>query len=149
MNGEHNAMQVRMQDGMQQSQRNWTNQLAQVSSTTEAELLLLPVSVGNKLTTAMIDSGATHNFIAKNMLDILRSAAAGAISWQHAAELLRVALADNSVVLSTKIAVIPLSFGDQMRHEVEFLVVPSLNHPLILGLQWLRCTNPVIDWRTM
>ena len=32
---------------------------------------------------------------------------------------------------------------------IDFLVVPRLNHPLILGLQWLRDHNPRINWTTM
>ena len=55
---------------------------------------------------AMVDSGTTHNFISNNLLDIIKSALHGCIKWQHGSEPLHVSLADNSVVLLTKIAVL-------------------------------------------
>ena len=83
----------------------------------------------------MIDSGAIHNFISNNMLDIIKSALHDCVKWRHASELLRVSLADNSVVLLTKIAVLSVQIGEHVRQDIEFYVVPRLNHPLILGLQ--------------
>ena len=62
----------------------------------------------------MIDSGATHNFISNNMLDIIKSASHDCIKWRHASEPLWVSLADNSVVLSTKIAVLLVQIGEHV-----------------------------------
>ena len=76
----------------------------------------------------------------------INSALHDCVKWQHASETLRVSLADKSVVLSTKIAVLSVQIGEHVRQEIEFHVVPRLNHPLILGLQWLRIANPTIDW---
>ena len=123
--------------------------IANVTKHTSNELLLLPLSVGSQKTTAMVDSGATHNFISDNMLDIIKSASHDCVKWRHASEPLRVSLADNSVVLSTKIAVLSVQIGEHVRQNIEFHVVPRLNHPLILGLQWLRIANPTIDWSTL
>ena len=44
------------------------------------------------------------------------------------------------------IAVLVVQIGEQVQQDIEFHVVPHLNHPLILGLQWLRIANPTIDW---
>ena len=111
-----------------------------------AELLLLPLSVGSQKTTAMVDSGATHNFISNNMLDIIKSASHDCVKQRHASEPLQVSLGDDSVVLSTKIVVLSVQIGEHVRQDIEFHVIPRLNHPLILGLQWLRIANPTIDW---
>ena len=117
--------------------------------TADAELLLLPLSIGTQKNTAMIDSGATHNFLSTTMVDILKSTVPECILWRYSAEPLRVSLADNTVVLSTKLASVKITFDGSDTQEIEFRVVPRLNHPLILGLQWLRQTNPVINWTAL
>ena len=119
--------------------------IANMTKHTSNELLLLPLSVGSQKTSAMVDSGATHNFISNNMLDIIKSALHDCVKWQHASEPLRVSLANNSVVLSTKIAVLSVQIGEHVQQDIEFNVIPHLNHPLILGLQWLHIANPTID----
>ena len=80
------------------------------------------------------------------MLDIVKSTLHHCVKWQHASRTLWVSLADNSVVLLTKIAVLLVQIGEHVRQDVEFHVVPHLNHPLILGVQWLHIVNSTIDW---
>ena len=120
--------------------------IANVTKHTSNELLLLPLSVGSQKTTAIVDSGATHNFISNNMLDIIKSALHDCVKWWHASEPLRVSLADNSVVLLTKIAALLVQIGEHVQQDIEFHVMPRLNHPLTLGLQWLCIANPTKDW---
>ena len=93
----------------------------------------------------MVDSGATHNFISNNMLDIIKSTSYDYVKWRHASEPLWVSLADNSVVLSTNIVVLSVQIGEDVRQDIRFHVIPWLNHPLILGLQWLCIAIPTID----
>ena len=88
--------------------------IANMTKHTSNELLLLPLSIGSQKTTAMVDSGATHNFISNNMLDIIKSASHDCVKWQHASEPLRVSLADNSVVLLMKIAVLSVQIGEHV-----------------------------------
>lgn len=97
----------------------------------------------------MVDSGATHNFLSTTMVDILTRAAPECVVWRYTAEPLRVSLADDTVVLSTKIATVKTTFDGCDTQAIEFRVVPRLNHPIILGLQWLRCTNPTINWAAL
>ena len=89
--------------------------IANVTKHTSNELLLLPLSVGSQKTTAMVDLGATHNFISNNMLDIIKSASHDCVKWRHASEPLRVSLADNSVVLLMKIVVHSVQIGEHMQ----------------------------------
>ena len=124
----------------------WMKSIVNVTKHTSNELLLLPLSVRSQKTTAMVDSGTTHNFISNNILDIIKSASYDCIKWRHTSEPLQVSLANNSVVLSTKIAVLSVQIGEHVQQDIELHVVPRLNHPLILGLQWLRIANPTIDW---
>ena len=127
----------------------WMKSIANVTKHTSNKLLLLPLSVRSQKTSAMVDSGATHDFIFNNMLDIIKSASHDCVKWRHASEPLWVSLADNFVVLSTKIVVLLVQIGNHIRRDIEFHIVPWLNHPLILGLQWIRIANPTIDWNTL
>ena len=127
----------------------WMKSIANVTKHTSNELLLLPLSVRSQKTSALVDSGATHYFFSNNMLDIIKSALHDCVKWRHASEPLRVSLADNSVVLSMKIVVLSVQIGEHVQHDIEFHAAPRLNHPLILGLQWLRIANPTIDWSTI
>ena len=92
----------------------WMKSIANVTKHTSNQLLLLPLSVGSQKTSAMVDLGATDNYISKNMLDIIKSALHDCIKWRHASEPLWVSLADNSVVLSTKIAVLLVQIGEHV-----------------------------------
>ena len=105
--------------------------------------------MGTKSLTAMVDSGATHNSISTTILDILKATAPAEVHWRHMSEPLRVSLADRTVVLSTKLATIKVMLDNGIVQPIDFRVVPRLNHPLILGLQWLRDHNPRINWTTM
>ena len=89
----------------------WMKSIANMTKHTSNKLLLLPLSVGSQKTSAMVDLGATHNFISNNMLGIIKSALHDCVKWQHGSEPLWVSLADNTVVLSTKIAVLSVLIG--------------------------------------
>ena len=46
---------------------------------------------------------------------------------------------------------VPLSVcadrGIALHTVVCYRVLPSLNHDVVLGIDWLRASNPVIDWQ--
>ena len=94
----------------------------------------------------MVDLGAAHNFLSNSILEVIKSALHDCVKWRHASEYLWISLANNFVVLSTKIVVLLVQIGEYLRQDIEFHVIPWLNHPLILGLQWLGIANPTIDW---
>ena len=56
------------------------------------------------------------------------------ISWWYLAETLGVSLVDNTVVILMKLANVKTAFDGSNEQEIEFRVVPRLNHPLLLGL---------------
>ena len=109
--------------------------LAYASNASNAvDLLLLPVTIGHKQSSAMVDSGAPYNFISTKMLTMLKFTVPDAVMWRYSSKPLRVLLADQTLVLSTKTATLKLQFDDGSMHCIEFCTVPRLNHPLILGL---------------
>ena len=58
------------------------------------------------------------------MLEIVKAAALNCVQWRHASKPLWVSLADNTVMLSTKLATISLQFAEDFNQTVEFNVVP-------------------------
>ena len=92
--------------------------IANITKNTSNKLLLMPLSVLNHKTLAMVDSCTTHNFISHNMLDVIKFALQDCIKWRHASEPLRVSLPDNSVVLPTKIALLTVQFSEYIRQDI-------------------------------
>ena len=64
---------------------------------------------------------------------------------------MEVTLADGSQVEASTTCLVPLvvcSARSQALHcVVECRVLPRLNHDVVLGVDWLQATNPVIDWQ--
>ena len=62
-----------------------------------------------------------------------------------------VTLADGSTATATSTSIVPLVLcsisGQAMFVAVECRVLPKLNHDVVLGVDWLQDTNPVIDWQ--
>ena len=113
----------------------WTCKLVYASNASNAaDLLLLPVMIGDRQSLAMVHNGASHNFISTTMLTILKSTVPDAVSWQYSSKPLRVLFVNRTVVLSMKIASLKLQFDDGCVHCIEFCAVPRLNHPLVLHL---------------
>ena len=115
--------------------RDWTCKVAYASNaSTAADLLLLPVAIDHKQSSAMVDSDASHNLISTTMLYVLKSTVPDVVVWRYSSEPLQVLLAHRTFVLSTKIVSLKLQFDDGYVHCIESHTVPRHNHPLILGL---------------
>ena len=61
-----------------------------------------------------------------------------------------VTLANGSQVSALYMCLIPLvvcaQCGRALHCMVKCHVPPDLNHNVVLGIDWLQATNPVIDW---
>ena len=99
----------------------------------------------------MVDSATTHYFISTVQLqqiehENLHHGMTGLLHWGWQA--LTIVLADNSKVHAAKKVTLALQLGANAPCALDLFVVPRLNHPMILGMSWLRRSNPLIDWRT-
>ncbi len=112
-------------------------------------LLELDCVIGQQKKHALIDSGATHSFASKQLINFLSSSQ---VTEVHAQQL-DVSLADGSVVpsdLAIKLDLIfPTAAFDDYEQSHEFRVVPQLNHDVILGMDWLKKYQPDIDWKKL
>ena len=92
---------------------------------------------------ALVDSGTTHCFMSEALMTKFGLPVKPGVGMD-------VTLADGSQVLVLKTCLVPLvvcSAHCQALHcVVECRVLPQLNHDIVLGVDWLQATNPVIDW---
>ena len=60
---------------------------------------------------------------------------------------MEVHLADSSSVFSHQIVHLPLQYADGAIHTVDFRIVLTLNHTIILVMPFLHRINPSVDWK--
>ena len=92
---------------------------------------------------ALMDSGASHNFIAApQVIKFSNNIQESLISSFKPME---VHLADYSSLISHQIVCLLLKFADGAMHNVEFRVFPTLNYTIILGMLFLHLVNTRIN----
>lgn len=96
-------------------------------------------------TTALVDSGSAGNFISKKF------ALCHELSLSSYDSCLAVEALDGRPVGEGRIRMITnklqLQVGVLHIEEMQFYIIDSVNHPLVLGLPWLRRHDPHISWR--
>ena len=95
--------------------------------------------VGQCKLKCLLDSGASHSFVAANIIRELGLK-------MHFVDALEVALTDNSVVYLHEVVDLPVCFACNATRETACCIIPSLHSPIILGIDWLRKWNPHVDW---
>lgn len=106
-------------------------------------LLDLAVSLGplSRAAVALVDSGASHNFVSEAV------ALEAGLPIDRAIAPLSVRLADGQLRASCGAITCRVAFSATVSHMCTFYVVP-LAMDCILGMPWLRATRPAIDWDT-
>src|ERR1700753_4018573 len=103
----------------------------------QVKLLAGPVTA---LTTAMIDSGATNNFINQTLVEELSLPTQPRPFTMPVKDIAgrQLGVVDKQVKIKIKMA----------NHEEELLlnVIGTGKHPIVLGLPWLKTHNPTIIW---
>jgi len=116
----------------------------QLNATGQAGQIYCKVQINGHIQSAMIDSGATGNFIAPEAAKYLE------IPLQTKQHPYRLQLVDGQLAGSDgKISqeTIPVRMGITQHTEVIQLdVVPLGQQQIILGMPWLKAHNPKIDW---
>lgn len=97
-----------------------------------------------KVTTALVDSGASRNFINRKLV---REWGLPLITLENPKQVRTI---DGSDIKSGKIwhrVELPIRIGSH-QHTSSFLVCELGEHPMVLGLRWLAKHNPTIDWES-
>ena len=99
----------------------------------------MTLHVGQHKLKCLLDSGASHSFVAANIIRELGLKT-------RFADALEVALTENSIVCSPEVVDLPVLFTCNTTQEIACCIIPSLHSPIILGMDWLRKWNPHFDW---
>ncbi|CAD0055203.1 unnamed protein product [Aureobasidium pullulans] len=119
------------------------NTIQALASTSSTTVFRTPVTVQGRRLYAMIDSGASGNFISTSTVNRFGLATQ---SKEHGYELVAV---DGSALPGVSEETVPLQLVTQRHHEdIIFDVVEMTNHHIVLGMPWLRQHNPTIDWKS-
>lgn len=95
----------------------------------------------------MIDSGAQSNFISPNLVNKLR------LPWKKKDEPYRLRTVEGELVaygqgiVNQETAQLPIDIGGK-RHTFGLDITEISQHEIILGIPWLRASNPRVNWRT-
>ena len=96
-----------------------------------------------KATVGLVDSGATHCFVSEALVTKFGLPVKPGVN-------IDVTLGDGSQVLASQTCLVPLvvcsGYFQALHCVVECHVLPQLSHDIVLGVDWLQATNPVIDW---
>ena len=103
------------------------------------QFLTLSVKInGEREVSALVDSGASHNFMSKELIDQL------GISVQSTGK--NLVLADGTKHQSITCCTVTVEYEGRTNKE-RFYVCPIVRS-MILGKEWLDNWNPMIDWKT-
>ncbi len=120
-----------------------------VTTSSLTSSLKLPVTLTTQAkviqTTALLDSGAAGNFVSAEFVQQHH------LKLTHCNSSLAVEVLDGRPLGEGRICrlteEIKMQLGTLHTETIQFYVIQSPNHPLILGLPWLRTHNPQISWR--
>ena len=102
------------------------------------------VKINGQRTVAMIDSGASGNFVSKTLVQSID------LPTRTKKDYYRLQLIDGSSLSAGKVdeETFPLPMSIQRHHEeFAFDVVEMATHNVILGIPWLKKHNPIINWK--
>lgn len=95
----------------------------------------------------MIDSGAQGNYISPNLVNKFQ------LPWNYKDEPYRLRtvegkpVAYDQGVVARETAELPITIGGK-RHELRLDITEISTQEIILGIPWLRASNPRVNWRT-
>jgi RNase H-like domain found in reverse transcriptase/Reverse transcriptase (RNA-dependent DNA polymerase)/Integrase zinc binding domain/Chromo (CHRromatin Organisation MOdifier) domain/Retroviral aspartyl protease len=117
------------------------------TTTDESAHLTTTVLLNGIPLTAMIDSGAQENYISPRIVNREH------IEWTYKKEPYSLSTVEGTTVayedglVSRETAQLPMNISGR-DEEITFDITDIAEHELILGIPWLRNSNPVIDWTT-
>ena len=116
-------------------------------NTTNHAHLLIPMIIEGHTIQAMLDSGAQGNYISPNLVNRLQ------LLWKNKDEPYRLRTVEGELVdyghgiVDMETAPLPTIIGGK-RHNLKLDITDISTHNVILGIPWLRASNPRVNWVT-
>ena len=113
---------------------------AYVSTTDPKQLIVLKGRIGQRQVKVLLDSGASHTYAAKHMVEAL------GLTTVPSSQPMTVRLANGAVENANRnVPSLKLWLGTY-KTKRDLLVIPVEGYDVILGKDWLNHANPEIDW---
>lgn len=111
----------------------------------ERSLLRIGISIGGNSVKALIDSGASRNYVSKSFATRWKLPVKNTNRW-------KVRLGDGSIrTIGSEVqdlSIVLRGSNGALEDVVSFGVIDTTSFDVLLGLSWLRRINPKIDWAT-
>ena len=111
-----------------------------ISTNASSNLLHLPLRCSDSSFTALLDCGASYNFNSEDLVSQI-----GTVTPTKVDSIL-IWLADQSVMKLDHSVTLPIRFTPYHVCDITFLIVPTLIHGMLLGMEWFSLFSPVVDW---
>ena len=111
-----------------------------ISTNASSNLLHLPLRCFDSSFTALLDCGASHNFISEDLVNQIGTVTPTKV------DPMPIWLADQSVMTSDHSVTLPIRFTPYHVCDIAFHIVPTLTHGMLLGMEWFSSFSPVVDW---
>ena len=110
------------------------------SMNTSSKLLHLPLRCFNSLFTALLDCGASLNFISEDLVNQISMVTPTKVNPMP------IWLTDQSVMTLDHSITLPIRFNPYYISDIAFYIVPTLTHGILLGIEWFSLFSPVVNW---
>ena len=112
-------------------------------SIVDSQLMFMPISIYNLKISALLDSGSSINIMSSQLYDILSSQSSLLLSPSALGRYVVVANGDKVEIEGTSVVKIRTATG---KHKIRVHIMRNTSHPLILGTDYLKSKNIVLNF---
>ena len=111
-----------------------------ISTNTSSKLLDLPLRCFNSLFIALLNCGASHNFISEDLVNQISTVTPTKVNSMP------IRLIDQSVMILNHSVTLPIRFTLYYVCNIVFCIVPTLTHGMLLRMEWFSLFSLVVNW---
>ena len=111
-----------------------------ISTSASSKLFHLPLRYFDSSFTALLDCGASHNFISEDLVNRIGTVPPMKV------DPMPIRLADQSVMTLDHSVTLSIRFTSYHVCEIAFRIVPTLTHGVLLRMEWFSSFSLVVGW---